>query len=306
MSRSIRLWTRLAFSATVVMICSSAFAQQAAPPAKRSYRVLAPGVVKTVEPGRQLQESVSRHDVVELLAVDPQFDWAKDRSFRHDVWTLEFKFKPMRMIRVDVPQRGGYMEKKLIWYMVYSVTNRAVKEAVVDPEGPEPLPKYGWLHPVESADGTFKVRCANRPIRFIPEFLLESHEFGTVKPDRIIPVAMGPIRMREDPDRRFYNSAEISQGAIGVGRTAWGVATWDDVNPQIDRFSVYVMGLTNAYKWQDNPGGYVKGAQPESYRRFLQKTLKLNFWRPGDEYYEHEREIRYGIPGEVDYEWVYR
>ena len=37
-----------------------------------------------------------------------------------------------------------------------------------------------------------------------------------------------------------------------------------------------------------------------------QKTLMLNFWRPGDEYVEDQRIIRYGIPGKVDYSWVYR
>ncbi len=38
----------------------------------------------------------------------------------------------------------------------------------------------------------------------------------------------------------------------------------------------------------------------------MRKTLKLNFWRPGDQYFENEEEIRYGIPGRVDYEWIYR
>ena len=29
----------------------------------------------------------------------------------------------MRMIWVDIPQPDGFMQRKLIWYMVYSVTN---------------------------------------------------------------------------------------------------------------------------------------------------------------------------------------
>ena len=98
-----------------------------------------------------------------------------------------------------------------------------------------------------------------------------------------------------------------------MGKTAWGVVTWEDVDPQIDRFSVYVKGLTNAYTWKDDPSKYQKGAPLESYRRFQQKTLKLNFWRPGDEHREHEREIRYGVPDfeavdpdKVYYEWVPR
>jgi hypothetical protein len=31
----------------------------------------------------------------------------------------------------------------------------------------------------------------------------------------------------------------------------------------------------------------------------------LNFWRPGDEY-KQDQAIRFGIPGKVDYSWVYR
>ena len=47
------------------------------------------------------------HNVVELLTVDNNFDWAKEVTFRHDVWSLDFKFKPVRMMWVDVPQPTG-------------------------------------------------------------------------------------------------------------------------------------------------------------------------------------------------------
>ena len=60
---------------------------------------------------------------VELLAVDPNYQWAKDITYRHEVWQLEFEFKPMRMIYVDIPQPSGRMQRKLIWYMVYTVKN---------------------------------------------------------------------------------------------------------------------------------------------------------------------------------------
>jgi len=275
--------------AVVAVVCRPVAGQQDPPDeAKKPYRKLAPGVVQTVDSKRQLEESFSRHDVVELLAVDQNFDWAKNIPFRRDIWTLDFKFKPVRMIWVDVPQKGGKMRRKLIWYMVYSVTNPGKT-----------------MHPVKAEDGTFKVEYVDQPIRFIPEFLLESQEFSKAYPDRVIPVALGPIRLREDRNRRFLTSVEICR-EINVGETVWGVAMWEDVDPRIDRFSVYVQGLTNAYKWKDEPGRFKKGDPIGTGRRLSRKTLKLNFWRPGDEYFEHEREIRYGIPGEVDYEWVYR
>ena len=273
-------------------------AQEARPVVVKSpYRQLAPGVVKEVDPARKLHESFSRHDIVELLAFDPKFDWAKDISFRHDLWVLEFEFKPVRMIYIDVPQLSGLMRRKLVWYMVYSVTNTGK-----------------ILHPVQDDDKQYEFQYVDESIRFIPEFLLEGREsldeskgVNKVYPDRVIPVAMDPIRRREDPRRRFYNSVEISGGRLAVGKPAWCVATWEDIDPKVDRFSVYVQGLTNAYTWKDDRARYKAGAQLDTYRSFLYKTLKLNFWRPGDEFLEHEREIRYGVPGgEVDYEWVYR
>ena len=37
-----------------------------------------------------------------------------------------------------------------------------------------------------------------------------------------------------------------------------------------------------------------------------EKTLKLNFWRSGDEFELNENEIRKGTPDDVDYDWVWR
>jgi len=91
--------------------------------AKGPYRQLAPGVVKTVDPARQLDETYSRHDVVELVAVDSKFDWAKEVTFRRDVWYLNFQFKPLRKIQIDLPQPGGKMQRTWVHYLVYSVTN---------------------------------------------------------------------------------------------------------------------------------------------------------------------------------------
>lgn len=291
-------------------VCLAAFGQQPKAPAggppAMVPRPLAPGVMLSVDPDREVKESVSRHDVVELLAVDPKYDWAKDIAFRHDVWTLDFKFKPVRMIWVDVPQASGKMQRQLIWYMVYSVRNTGKV-----------------MHPVEDAalpyqtfEGRklYEVKFEDRPLRFLPEFLLEGRrgmktDSGPVSVyrDRVIPVAVGPIATREDPSRQFLTTVEMCGREINVGETLWGVVTWEYVDPEIHRFSVYVKGLTNAYRWRDDPGTYKKGDEPGTGRRLYQKTLKLNFWRPADAYFEHEEEIRFGVPGERDrdYEWVY-
>ncbi len=88
-------------------------------------RRLAPGVLITIPPDLQVADTVSRHDVVELLAVDPKFDWAKDVAFRRDIFCLEFQFKPVRVIAVDLPQPSGLFQRKLVWYLVYCVTHSA-------------------------------------------------------------------------------------------------------------------------------------------------------------------------------------
>ena len=274
-------------------------------PTRSPYRQLVPGVMQTINPMRLAEETVSRHDIVELIAKDPKFSWAKDIELHRDVWVLEFKFKPMRMIWVDIPQPSGHMQRKPIWYIVYSVTNTGKT-----------------LHPVETVDLPFptegnkklyKIETVDTPVRFAPEFLLEAHVrtpdakrvLAKTYADRVIPVAMGPIRMREDPNRRFLSSVEMCR-EIKVGETLWGIAAWEDIDPKMFEFAVYVTGLTNAYRRYDEPGAYKPGDPVGKGRKTTRKTLKLNFWRPGDQYLEHEEEIRYGVPGGLDYEWVYR
>jgi hypothetical protein len=129
------------------------------------------------------------------------------------------------------------------------------------------------------------------------------------------------IRARELPGQELLNTVEMAERTIPVtkGRAdqgVWGVATWTDIDPRIDFFSVYVGGLTNAYQWEDVAGAYKTGDPPGKGRRFARKMLRLNFWRPGDESLLDEREIRLGAPiGKSDlynasdgvaYAWVYR
>ena len=56
----------------------------------------------------------------------------------------------------------------------------------------------------------YEVQLVDKPVRFVPEFVLEGHQhmkgdegFTKAYPDRVIPVAMNAVRMREDPARKF-------------------------------------------------------------------------------------------------------
>lgn len=264
------------------------YAQQAKPSAAADaskLRALAPHVMISIDPRVELSETVARHDVVELRG----FDWAKDIPFRRDIWFLQFKFKPMRIIWVDVPVTSTKMDRKMILYMVYSVTNPGKA-----------------LHPVQNEDGTYRTDTVDLPIRFIPRFSFEIPKLQKAYPDRFVPMALGPIQQREDPGRRLLTSDEMPLREIAPGDTVWGVATWEDIDPRFDRFSIFVNGLTNAYQWYDDVSKIKEGAALGAGRTLAQKTLKINFWRPGDDRIIQEDQIRYGAPGEVDYEWIYR
>jgi hypothetical protein len=293
----------------------SALAQPAARP-------FAEGVVTTIPPDLNAGETVATHDLVEIRE-NPDAPWkpelltesrtlygmSHDAKFRRDVWCLEFSFKPLRMIWVDVPQPTGKMERKLVWYLVYAVRNTGQT-----------------LVPEEQADGTYTAAVGEGgPLQFIPSFVLESQDRDAAGGrlykaylDRVIPVASAAIHAREARGRALLNSAQMADEVLppGSDQRVWGVATWENVDPRIDFFSVYVGGLTNAYRWVDPPGEYKAGDAPGAGRRFVRKTLQLNFWRPGDEHFEDENEVRFGVPrGKADlygvapgvaYQWVYR
>ncbi len=284
----------------------------------------APGVLTTIPPQLDPADTVGVHDIVEIRAQkDLQwkpnllsetrtlYEMAKDAEFRRDIWGLEFSFKPLRMLAVDIPQPTGKMQRKLVWYMVYRVRNTGA-----------------GLAPKENEDGTFTtVEQSMGPQRFVPQFMLASldsdRQGNSVRKsymDRIMPAAVEAIERRELPEGELLNNVEISEKLLEpeTGRAVgglWGVATWEDIDPELDFFAIYVSGLTNAYQWIDS-ADFQAGAAPGTGRTFTRKVLQLNFWRPGDSYNENETEIRYGsAPGRagvygvregIAYQWIYR
>lgn len=257
------------------------------------------------------------------------YELSKNVTFRREVWNLEFSFKPLRMIEVDVPQPSGKMQRKRIWYLVYRIDyhgNEFKGKAKLDPDtGNETFPT------------TIQVERESR--RFLPHFVLRSHEKEKEYLDRIIPAAREPILQREFPSSepgmpaltadQFYNSVEITRVPIPKSEErrqhgVWGFVTWEDIDPRTDYMSIYIKGLTNAFQFLDPDGAFRAGDAPGKGREFRFKTLQLNFWRPGDTQLEHENEIRYGMPvgkteeekmrlnaffgvvDRVDHRWIYR
>jgi hypothetical protein len=213
---------------------------------------------------------------------------------------LEIKYKPVRMIPVDIPSAdGAHRLPTQVWSIVYQVTNPG--------KAYQPVEKDDELNKLDVSNKLYKMETVDKPVRFTPVFTLETHNtlvkekpgFSKAAVEQYIPLALPAIRNREDRNRQFLTSQEMSQKEIRVGETVWGVATWQDVDPNNVWFSVYIEGLTNSYKWNDDPAKYAafkSGTSKAPFREISAKVLKLNFWRPGDEFDVRETQVRIGVP----------
>jgi len=258
------------------------------------FRELAPGSLTVIPADRSADDPLQRGDLVEVTQGRADLGWApkraaanttfversRGREYPRDIWCLEFAFKPPRQIDVDVPAAELKMQRKRVWYLVYRVRNVGGRRLV--PGGEDAGTDARSARRTES----FEV-----PIRFLPHLVLESLEplsdgegltsyRGYL--DRIVPSAMEAIRRREDPQRRFLDSAEMGAAEIKPGEERWGVAIWEDVDPRIDFFSIYVRGLTNAIRWRQVPGSTIgAGDPPGAHVEEALESLRLDFWRPG-------------------------
>ncbi|MGL4594626.1 MAG: hypothetical protein ACRCUY_07860 [Thermoguttaceae bacterium] len=320
-------------------------------------------------------ESVAnRADLVEVLAQLPPVDpaladdvrfnpemWAKEIRYTRDVWCLDFHFKPIRIIEVDIPNKQGTLDKKKVWYLVYSVKNPGPLELTKLSGGKiteyELKKQTGILSEnlseqkeipiakdvnttIQRLPGDSEKRVnikqthdtplvlrntqglaepaagQEADIVFEPQFLLatdsllaeQDDKTGEVKRtsevyhDQIIPLAIPAIMKREGMKGIPANSVSISSTPLKTDEERWGVAMWTDIDPRINKFSLYISGLTNAYKWQDS--GKNDGT-PGDGRTMQRKVLKTNWWRIGDSYNLHDAQIQYGQPGGVDFEWIF-
>src|SRR5258707_9567784 len=110
--RSVRLTVLFLGALAIALLANGVRAEQpskATPP--KGYRRLGPGVETTIPAKPDLEDTVTRHDMVEIQSSGGTLDWkpetqsesqtlrmlTKDIPFRRDVWYLEFSFKPLRM-----------------------------------------------------------------------------------------------------------------------------------------------------------------------------------------------------------------
>jgi len=195
------------------------------------------------------------------------------------VWSLDFRFKDPRLIKVYVPGRGT----RIYWYLWYQVINRT-----------------------------------GEPRLFVPDFELVTLDYPSVHHDLDSPTVVEAIKRVEDPTgyQDIKNSVTISSRKIPVSKedafpvAITGVAIWDgtaaddkDGDRRVKdlsdstRFSIFVSGLSNGWV-QVDPVVKDKDAAPTIRR----KTLQLNFKRIGDRRSLDSRDIQF-VPPAV---WTYR
>ncbi|MDX2036424.1 MAG: hypothetical protein SFX72_07215 [Isosphaeraceae bacterium] len=139
---------------------------------------------------------------------------------KQGIWVLDFAFKPVRLVTVDVPGKG----RRQLHYMYYQVINKTGK-----------------------------------PRMFVPQFTIVTDN-GKRFEDTVNPQGVKLIQAREDPSIPLLGAVEVvgmipASEKQGVDDAVFGVAVWENVDPTADRFSVYVRGLSDGYQVVPPPEG---------------------------------------------------
>lgn len=213
----------------------------------------------------------------------PAVATGEERTSQSDLYVMDLYFKPMRLISVELTDPKT-KEKKLehVHYIAYRGFNRKL-----DAKGLENVPVNESDPPVA-------------PQIIIPEATLivtdvNRHE---IYPDQIIPEALAAINKREKGN--YKNSVSIvgpvpeatelgSPDAVAVE----GVFMWRGINPNANRYSVFLTGFSNGIRTINGP---------DNTPVLQTKTIMQKYWRRGDRFDQHESEIVL----EGDVQWIYR
>lgn len=209
--------------------------------------------------------------------------------FRDNVWQYELSFLPLRQASLKVGTANGKIERKNVWYMMIRIRDTGKTMTF---EQVKQHPDFDHVQYQLRRGKT--VEAAKK--KFLPRFTLEGSiptADGYQKVafrDVINPLLVAQIRAREDANIQLLDLHQLSRVKIPTAKNSsdpgvWAVAVWEEVDPRLDYVSVYVKGLTNAFRLGKNVNDPAK-----------LKTLQINFWRPGDALAEDRDFIRYGIP----------
>lgn len=200
-----------------------------------------------------------------------------------DLWVLDVYFKPMRMIPVELTDpKTGKKKLEFVWYIVYrGFHHKLEKKGAENP-------------PVNQLDPPIA------PQQFIPEALLvvTDNDRNEMYSDTLMPEALAAINKREKGN---YKSSvaivgpipEESEPGTPDEPAVEGVFMWRGVNPDANRYTVFLTGFSNSIRKVDGPDGTPV---------IQTKTIMQKYWRRGDRFDQREWEIT--LDG--DTQWIYR
>lgn len=197
--------------------------------------------------------------------ISPRAVTGQDRVAQPGIWALEVRLKPVRMVEVEVKDaKTGKAKREVVWYLCYRAFNRV-------------------------GDGWTPSEDTPKAPMFVPEVTLLTEFKGKTSTylDSVVLAAQQAINTREK--WRYKNAVEIigpvpdALPAGQKGTSLDGIACWRGVDPNTDRFRVFLSGFSN---------GYIVGKDPDGKEIVQRKTLVQEFWRPGDQFEIKETEIR--------------
>jgi hypothetical protein len=205
---------------------------------------------------------------------------------RDGIWTLNFRYKPIRILTLDGFDAKGNPAKQVVWYLWYQVYNRS-----------------------------------GEPVQFVPEFELVTTDLNTNHLDEPQPFIFEQVKKYEDRTITAKNpngilnlksSIDISKKPIpaslpeGFPKLVSGLAIWTDMDApgkarKTNRFSVYITGLSNGVAVEQK-----KLPNDEILTLVKKKTLRIDFIRPTDETRPQISDIQPDEASGRAETWVYR
>lgn len=272
----------------------------------RDPRPFAPGVLKVFPPIIDARDSFTVPMPVPGLDARPYdtnfapraftvFGQTQEVVFFRDVWHLEFATLGLRQIELAYRYPDGEVRTRHFWYLPYRIRDvgRSVSyREVLDESAVAKTRKEIQIDEEPEAGGS-------RIDRFYPDFQLSGWVFDERGErqvvhyrDQYLPDVAREIQKLEDPNRRLHDKFEMLDQSVprvdsDSDEGLWGVAIWENVDPNIDFCSVKIFGLTNAYRMDRTVGGDVV---------IRRKVLQLNFYRPGDSVRQTRDKVQYGVP----------
>lgn len=139
---------------------------------------------------------------------------------KQGIWVLDFSFKKLRIVTVDIPGKG----RRQVHYLYYKVVNRT-----------------------------------GAPRMFAPQFIMVNEKDQRFE-DTVLPQAIPVIRTREDGAIPLLGAVDVvgmipPSTKAHIDDAVFGVAVWDKWDPHSDRYSIYVRGLSDGYKEVPNETG---------------------------------------------------